>query len=106
MSVLQRLASGRWLRITAWTATAVVWGTTAVAASAAARPQPATTSDAGTTPTIEPAPTTTGAQLPAPPENGLVVIRYTPVPPPPPQVITRTVTAAARVDQTVVTSGS
>ena len=34
------------------------------------------------------------AAVPNPPEDGLVVIRYSPIPPPPPEVITQTVTVA------------
>jgi hypothetical protein len=91
--MLKRLFPTRWARIVAWTGAAVAWGTSVVAVQAA------TNQDAAG----EPAPTTLPevqevqapvAAVPAPPERGLVVIRYTPVPPPPPEVITRTVSVA------------
>lgn len=109
---LRRLLPDRWMRIVAWTATAVVWGTAAVAASASTQGwQTATDTATANTPTTQPSTTTTGAPMPDPTSNGLVVIRFTPVERPAPQVITRTVTrsappAAARPVPTVPSSGS
>ncbi len=111
---LDRLLPDRWLHIAAWTATAVVWGTTAVAASSAAsgsEDHATREPERAAVPVAQPSPTTTQSPMPVPPENGLIVIRYTPVEPPAPQVITRTVSqsAAPTVAQpapTVQSSGS
>ena len=91
--MLKRLFPSRWARIVAWTGAAVAWGTSVVTVQAATE-QNSTAETAPPTPTepevvevAEPQ-----AAVPAAPEQGLVVIRYTPVPPPPPEVITRTVT--------------
>ena len=91
--MLKRLFPSRWARIVAWTGAAVAWGTSVVAVQAASE-QPATNE---TTPPPSPEPEVQEvpapiAAVPAAPEKGLVVIRYSPVPPPPPEVITRTVT--------------
>ena len=91
--MLKRLFPSRWARIVAWTGAAVAWGTSIVAVQAAT--EESTTAEADPVPEPEPEVqevAETLAPVPAPPEKGLVVIRYTPVPPPPPEVITRTVT--------------
>jgi len=93
--MLKRLFPSRWARILAWTGAAVAWATSVVTVQAATE-QDAT---AETPPTDVPEPEVLEvneplAAVPAPLEEGLVVIRYTPVPPPPPEVITRTVTVA------------
>ena len=91
--MLKRLFPSRWARIVAWTGAAVAWGTSIVAVQAAAeqgavdQQQPAPALE----PEVEEVPAPVAA-VPAAPEQGLVIIRYTPVPPPPPEVITRTVT--------------
>lgn len=91
--MLKRLFPSRWARIIAWTGAAVAWGTSVVAVQAAteqsnaAEPEPATLPESEVEVVEEPV-----AAVPAPPEDGLVIIRYTPVPPPPPEVVTRTVT--------------
>ncbi len=91
--MLKRLFPSRWARIIAWTGAAVAWGTSMIAVQAAAEQSVVAESEFVTTPEPEvqevPAPV---AAIPAPTEDGLVIIRYTPVPPPPPEVITRTVT--------------
>lgn len=92
--MLRRLFPSRWARILAWTGAAVAWGTSVVAVQAAieeqaAEPQP--TSDLEPEVVEVPAPV---AAVPDLPQDGLVVIRYSPVPPPPPEVITQTVTVA------------
>lgn len=92
--MLRRLFPGRWARIVAWTGAAVAWGTSIVAVQAAAE-QTATDEPVPPTPSEEPEVQEISAPLaaiPDAPEQGLVIIRYTPVPPPPPEVITRTVT--------------
>lgn len=92
--MLKRLFPSRWARIIAWTGAAVAWGTSVVTVQAAME-DAAVESQPASEPEPEvievPAPV---AVIPAPPEEGLVVIRYSPVPPPPPEVITRTVTVA------------
>jgi hypothetical protein len=94
--MLKRLFPSRWARIIAWTGAALAWGTSVVAVQAQTE-QSAATSEPVSTPEPEPAVQEVPqplAAVPAPPEAGLVVIRYTPVPPPAPEVITRTVTVS------------
>ena len=91
--MLRRLLPSRWARIMAWTGAAVAWGTSAIAVQAAteqsatAEPEPIDVPEPEVLEIVEPV-----AAVPTPTEEGLVIIRYTPVPPPPPEVITRTVT--------------
>lgn len=90
--MLKRLFPSRWARIVAWTGAAVAWGTSVVTVQAATEP-----ADVAETATEPPEPAVEEiaepvVAVPEPTEQGLVVIRYTPVPPPPPEVITRTVT--------------
>jgi hypothetical protein len=81
----RRLSIGRVAAITAWTGAAVAWGT-AVVSFAAANPD---------VQTEEPVPvaevsaqtTTVLAPVPAMPDSGLIVVRYTPVARPEPEVI-------------------
>jgi hypothetical protein len=92
--MLKRLFPSRWARIVAWTGAAIAWGTSIVAVQAQTQ-QPATTGAPEALPEPDPQVQEVPqplAAVPAPPEAGLVVIRYTPVPPPAPEVITRTVT--------------
>jgi hypothetical protein len=91
--MLKRLFPSRWARIVAWTGAAVAWGTSIVTVQAAS--QETDIASAEPVPTTEPEVQEVPeplAAVPEAPEQGLVVIRYTPVPPPPPEVITRTVT--------------
>jgi len=89
--IIKRLFPTRWARITAWTAAAIAWvvsvlATQTVAPSAAATPE--TTDE----PTEAIAPVTQAVEvMPTAPEDGLLIIRFTPAPPPPPRVITQTV---------------
>ena len=87
---MKRLFPSRWARIVAWTGAAVAWGTSIVAVQAAA--EQGATEEPASIPSEEPE----VQEIPAPlaavpdsPEQGLVIIRYTPVPPPPPEIITR-----------------
>lgn len=92
--MLKRLFPSRWARIVAWTGAALAWGTSIVAVQAQTEQSTAITQPEALPepePQVQEVPEPVAA-VPAPPEAGLVVIRYTPVPPPPPQVITRTVT--------------
>jgi hypothetical protein len=92
--VLRRLFPSRWARIVAWTGAAVAWGTSVVTVQAAMEEQSAEADPLETSePEVLEIPAPPAA-VPAPPQDGLVVIRYSPVPPPPPEVITRTVTVA------------
>mgnify|MGYP001818944900 CR=1 FL=1 len=90
--MLKRLFPSRWARIVAWTGAAVAWGTSVVAVQAATgestAAEPAPTTEPGPEVQEIPAP---AAAVPAQPDKGLVIVRYTPVPPPPPEVITRTI---------------
>ncbi len=91
--MLKRLFPSRWARIVAWTGAAVAWATSILTVQAAA--EQATTAEPEPLPEPEPEVQVVPepvAAVPAMPEEGLVVIRYTPVPPPPPEVVTRTVT--------------
>ena len=98
----------RWARITAWTAATLAWGSTAIAVASQSPPaeaEPVALPPADSS--VSPSP----AAIPAMPESGLVVIRFTPAPPPPPQIITRTVTvpqapAQQQAATTVVSEGS
>lgn len=96
----KRLVPARWARIVSWTGAAVVWGTTAVVASEAFL-----TPELSPPPAIEPlGEEVEGAVMPTPPEAGLVVLRYRPVPPPPPEEIVRTVVVGNAAP--IVSSGS
>lgn len=92
--MLKRLFPTRWARILAWTGAAVAWGTSVVAVQASTEANSAAQT-APTEPLSEPQVQQTTVPVeavPAPTQDGLVVVRYTPVPPPAPEVITRTVT--------------
>lgn len=104
--MLKRLFPSRWARIVAWTGAAVAWGTSIVTVLAATEQASA----AEVTPTDAPQPEVLEvvepmAAVPAPTEEGLVVIRYTPIPPPPPEVIARTVTVSGGGGATATSSG-
>ncbi len=100
---MSRYTPRRVLSIGAWTGAAVTWAMallgepTGVAATAVEVP-------------IETVPVTTPSTalpaLPTPPSDGLVILRFTPVPPPPPEVMVRTVSAPAQqaAPRVVVTS--
>lgn len=60
---------------------------------------------AGTSAHEIPAQTLVG-DMPSPPEGGLLILRFTPVPPPPPEVIVRTVSAPAPRQVVVTSQGS
>jgi hypothetical protein len=91
---VKRLFPNRWARIIAWTGAAIAWSSVAVATIVKNEPAPPSEQEAATP--VEPAvaTTSTSVAVPAVPENGLVVIRYTPVPPPKAEVVTRTVTVS------------
>lgn len=87
----KRLFPTRWLRITSWTMAALAWATTGlIAQNASQAPEPVQSLPLPD-PVVVPVVTTVPAPLPAAPDGGLVILRYTPVPPPPPQEIVRTV---------------
>ncbi len=87
----KRLPPTRWFRISSWTMAALAWATTGLIAQNASQApepvQPLLLPD----PVVAPVVTSVPAPLPAAPDDGLVILRYTPVPPPPPQEIVRTV---------------
>jgi hypothetical protein len=89
--IVERFFPDRWARITVWTGAAVAWATSLLVVQAA-QPSTADATPPPPQPTEVPTPTTALAAIPEAPDQGLVVIRFTPTPPPPPQVITRTVT--------------
>jgi hypothetical protein len=84
---MSRMPASRIATIGAWTAAAVAWGTTNVVMKTASAEPEQTESPTSTTLEI---PSTTQAALPAQPEGGLVVLRFTPVTAPPPEVIVQT----------------
>ena len=92
---MARLPLPRVAGIAAWTAAAVAWATAAVAI---ANPADVTTASEpimdDTTPIVPAVVTTTLAPVPAMPEGGLVVLRYTPVARPEPERVVRTVVVA------------
>jgi hypothetical protein len=89
--MIKRLFPNRWARITAWTAAAVAWSVSVMAAAL----QSDVVASAEATEPPGPPPSTSTVTLqpvvPTLPESGLRVLRFTPVDPPPPEVITRTV---------------
>ena len=95
---IKRLFPNRWAKILAWTGAALAWSSVAVAVVVKGEVKAGDQLDAAVDP-IEPTTTTTStlALLPEPPDEGLVIIRYTPVPAPAAQVITRTVLRRQRV---------
>ena len=82
----RRLSTARIAGIAAWTAASVTWGTAAVAV--ASRPAEASAAEAVDEPVVLPLPVATTSTIPAMPENGLVILRYTPVDRPAPRVVT------------------
>lgn len=84
---MSRMPASRIATIGAWTAAAVAWGTTNVVMEAASAEPEQTESPTSTTVEI---PNADQAALPAQPEGGLVVLRFTPVTAPPPEVIVET----------------
>jgi hypothetical protein len=101
--IRKRFPKIRTLRISAWTTIALAWAIAIVgrqmeapaAEEAALVPEPTST----TSPAAEVANT-----MPTMPEDGLVVIRYTPAPPPPPSVVRQVVVQAAPSSPTVSAS--
>jgi hypothetical protein len=94
--IRQRFPGSRIARILGWTAVVTAWVTvgirvTATGEPAEAPPEPESPAQVRTV--------ATQATLPAMPDGGLVVIRYTPAPPPPPQVVTRVVEQRVVVQQ-------
>lgn len=103
--IRKRFPSIRTTRIAAWTTVAVAWAIAIVgrqvaaeAPTGAAEPVPSTT----TTAAVDSA----TASLPAMPEEGLTIIRYTPAPPPPPQTVVRQVVVASPVASSPAVSTS
>ena len=76
---VKRLFPNRWAKILVWTGAALAWSSVAVAAVVRSEAK-VDEQIAATVDPVEPASTTTStlAPLPEPPEEGLVVIRYTP----------------------------
>ena len=95
MIMIKRLFPSRWARIVAWTGAALAWGTSLVAIQAVAAES--ATDEAPTPVTQPPADEVVAAAVPAMPDTGLTILRYSPVAPPPPAVITKTVVVAAAV---------
>ena len=93
---MSRLPAGRLARIGAWTGAAIAWGTTMIVVRDVAAVG-ASPSD----PTMDPATadslSVVGAAVPAMPDDGLVILRYVPLPDPQPEVITRYVTVTVPV---------
>jgi|GEM_PF-3548858 len=83
---MSRFDSGRWNRILVWTGAALAWGTAVIAA----RLEPARATDAEQPlPEVnQQATSTTLAAMPASPSEGLVILRFTPVPAPEPEIRT------------------
>lgn len=95
---IKRLFPERWARILSWTTAAIAWG--AVAAMSMARAEsvaaPVADGSATTSTTATTQVTTTSTTVPTQPANGLVIIRYVPVPPPQAEVIVNTVTVQGK----------
>lgn len=98
---MSRFTSRRVLSIGAWAGAAATWAMALLGEPVGVDPAPAVTPPLPEF--VAAVPTTTLATIPTPPEDGLVILRFTPVPPPPPEVIVRTVAApATRTPQRVV----
>ena len=94
--IRKRFPGSRIARILGWTAIATAWVTVGIQVAATgnqADPAPALETP------VEAQTTTTQASIPAMPEGGLVVIRYTPAPVPEPTVVTRIVEQRVVVQQ-------
>lgn len=106
----KRLVPTRWARIISWTTASLVWATTVlIAHDLGDAPTPAALEPAIPEPVSVETVVSEPTPLPAAPTDGLVVLRFTPVPPPPPQEIIRTVVSpAAQPTQAprVVSAGS
>ena len=106
----KRLFPTRWARIISWTLAALTWATTGLIAQNTPEVTEAVPVVPPPEPPVSPVVTTVPTPLPTVPDDGLVILRYTPVPPPPPQEIVRTVVVgrAAQPSQapTVTSSGS
>lgn len=91
----RRLAVSRMAGIAAWTAASVTWSTAVVALanSPQAPAEPATPDDVALPPSIEQEQVVLEA-VPAMPESGLVVLRYTAVERPETQVVVRRVVSS------------
>ena len=92
----QRLPATRIAGIIAWTAASVTWGT-ALVATANTAPEPQQMAE-GTDPVstlLEAQDQAALTPVPAMPESGLVVLRYTPSEKPEPQVIVRRVVVSS-----------
>jgi len=94
--IIKRFFPTRWARISAWTGAAVAWVTVAIAVGSASATDEAAPEEPILPEPVEETPvvTTTTAVVPVQPAEGLVVLRFTPVPPPPPEVIVQTVVVA------------
>lgn len=106
----KRLFPTRWARIVSWTAAAMAWATTAVVVQQAPTEASSATPAGEQEQTPASVVTTVSSALPTLPDDGLVILRYTPVAPPEPEEIVRTVVvsrqAPASQPVTVASSGS
>jgi hypothetical protein len=83
--IRKRFPTIRTTRIVAWTTVAVAWAVAIIGRQIEAPAIEQTTSAPEPVPATAPA-AEVAAPVPTLPEDGLVVIRYTPAPPPPPVV--------------------
>lgn len=105
--IRKRFPASRVRRLLGWTSVAIAWSTALVARGLAAPPPEAEV--AAPPPTTVPVATTTvPVAMPTMPEDGLVVLHYTPVPKPAAEVrrvvVTRAASAPAQAPAPVVTS--
>jgi len=101
--IRKRFPGSRIARILGWTAIATAWATVGIqVAATGGQAEPLQETD---TP-VDARTTTTRASIPAMPEGGLVVIRYTPAPPPEPRVVTRVIERRVVVQQAPKPSSS
>lgn len=99
---MSRFTARRALAVGAWAGAALTWAMALLG-------EPAGSQVAHTPPVGSPTPAVVAAStimpaVPSPPDGGLVILRFTPVPPPPPEVVVRTVQAPAARQAVVVTS--
>ena len=88
---MSRLPLSRLAKIGAWTGAAVAWGSAMVMAKEVAPTAESTTTTAPMTQTAD-ASYGSASTVPAIPNDGLVILRYKPIPEPEPEVVTRVVT--------------
>jgi len=101
--IRKRFPTIRTTRIAAWTTVAVAWAVAILGRQMEAPAQEDLAVVTETTPATSRA-ADTATTMPTLPEDGLVVIRYTPAPPPPPTVVRQVVVQAGSAPSPTVST--